>query len=700
MTDKAPFEEILPEPQLILALAQGRSPYDQENLALHPPQLKNLVTKCWITQTNQRPTAIDCLRAVQYALIFLAPKSITQAGIEKLNRERLSSIVTGCAAQQHHPLRGQTPTPSSVTQAAQALQALPQRNQDHHPGPYILSMGFHAFFTRAFSNWLKQRQLPLDLPRVDGKMVELPNFFLVVGALGGWRTVSQRMLWQVVGADLGLPLFMGPTLSLKQEAAEQLSKIYEKVLAEFEADWHRSLKPCDPNSGFPLPRELQHLRPQIERLAIALILRQQEVEQPPRPLVAGSQQALGGNTREPSLNQTPLQSPQMVQTQTRLIHIRNSVLPPSQQRYSPQPLVSSVPDPSQYVKAPQLCPPHPQAQQLPHPNTSNGPQGPSPSNRGLDVPRQIGRRNYPDRPGGPQIALGAQRSSLEAGMPNGQVAHHPCADSVVGSITQAQQTMKQPVQRIMKRPRSPSIQMFTSTYESFPPDRKRLRKDGQNGSTSTTMPSLNPGAPSRYSQMQVRGPQQAGPQRFTMPTPISLLAGPRPAGLPIPVKSGPWNLGLHKHAVNSGPRGPQPKVHPSPSIVNIWATPATTRNVDVGATIFNSTISPSSSAIPASLANNLSQLTASISASGRRFSANSHSAAAVNAGARSHTEGEIHFGEELAASLFEQREMDDGLSGVDDLCETDSDTDSDLLFFFQDSFNDGDSATAAAGGST
>lgn len=192
MTDKAPFAGILPEPQLILAVVQGRSPCDGEQPDLRPPQFKDLLAKCWTIQTDQRPTAADCLGVVQYALLSLTPATITRAVIEQIDHEKLQLLDDNSrAAEQQHPPPEQTPTPPPATQPSQGLQAPLQLNQPLHLGPYIMSMGLYAFFTRVFGDWLKHQQLTLDPPCIDGETVEVPNLFLIVGALGGQRVVRR-----------------------------------------------------------------------------------------------------------------------------------------------------------------------------------------------------------------------------------------------------------------------------------------------------------------------------------------------------------------------------------------------------------------------------------------------------------------------------------------------------------------------------
>lgn len=60
LTNEPPFVAIQAEPQLILALAQGRSP-SQTNISLYPQQVKYLLANCWSHQLKERPTATSYL---------------------------------------------------------------------------------------------------------------------------------------------------------------------------------------------------------------------------------------------------------------------------------------------------------------------------------------------------------------------------------------------------------------------------------------------------------------------------------------------------------------------------------------------------------------------------------------------------------------------------------------------------------------
>ncbi|KAG8905290.1 hypothetical protein FRC01_008411, partial [Tulasnella sp. 417] len=202
------------------------------------------------------------------------------------------------------------------------------------PGQPSKQMQFHEFFTKTFNDWLAQRQLTLDPPRVDGKEVALYKLFLMVGALGGCRPVFEKKLWSIVAAKIGFPYFTGPPPYSKPDVAEQVSKIYQKMLADFEVHWHNSLRPGDPNSTFPLPPQLQYLRPEVERLATA----QFPLQQPQKPLRRG--RSLGAKPptrpRGPTPNEISQQMPQAGNTQAQQQAImRNQQDAPFQFHLSP-----------------------------------------------------------------------------------------------------------------------------------------------------------------------------------------------------------------------------------------------------------------------------------------------------------------------------------------------------------------------------
>lgn len=404
---------------------------------------------------------------------------------------------------------------------------------------------------------------------------------------------------------------------------------------------------------------------------------------------------------------------------------------------------------------------------------------------GMGTPRMVSG-GTPMMPGGSQPGP----SGPQGGMPGSNFPQQ---------FPQSQQMMGQPQQ--MKRPGSPSMQMDTPTNESSPPERKRLRKDSQNGSTPS-MPGYAPGGPGANGQqqqpmpngagnpsmmrpppgapgnpgqtmnpmmingaphgpganpMQMR-PQQQGPQRFSMPMQNKsggLMANPHGAGLPIPVKNEPGNMDPQQQAGNLGPRGPQPKVQPSPSIPNAKAsgsmpppshtpnpsqaankigikeepsmdgiaksspgtkaatqnpptpvpnpaTPATGQNPNLDTNIFNSTIAPSPGAI-LSQVHNMNQSTPPNNASGPGSSANPQSGATGNAGAFNFMGADIYPGSDFTTSLLEYGfntglSRPDGPSGADD-------TNYDILAEFFDpsalgGIPDDDFAAATAGGSS
>ncbi|KAG8914778.1 hypothetical protein FRC01_003923 [Tulasnella sp. 417] len=219
--------------------------------------------------------------------------------------------------QQHQrPQQTRAPPRVSSTQPDSSLQVFPPVNQQPSRQP-DKRMQFHEFFTNAFNGWLAQRQLTLDPPRVEGKVVELHELFLMVGALGGCRAVCEKKLWSIVAAKIGFPYFNGPPPSSKPDVADQVSKFYQEVLADFEVHWHNSLMPSDPNSTFPLPPQLQHLHPAIETLATAQFPSQQlqEQQQCMHPLGATPSQQPDANTRGSTLNRIAEKMPQTSQAQ-------------------------------------------------------------------------------------------------------------------------------------------------------------------------------------------------------------------------------------------------------------------------------------------------------------------------------------------------------------------------------------------------
>ncbi|KAG8913445.1 hypothetical protein FRC00_002399 [Tulasnella sp. 408] len=170
-----------------------------------------------------------------------------------------------------------------------------------------------------FNGWLTERQLTLESPCVGGKEIELHQLFLIVGAFGGYRAVSEKKTWPVVATKIGLSPLNGLLPHCKPEVAEQLSEIYLRILGDFEVHWHNSLRPGDPTSIFPLPPQLQYLRPEIERLATGQFPLQpqqpQQPQQPERPLGAEPPRQPDINARRPIPNQMGPQTPQMGQTQ-------------------------------------------------------------------------------------------------------------------------------------------------------------------------------------------------------------------------------------------------------------------------------------------------------------------------------------------------------------------------------------------------
>ncbi|KAG8911064.1 hypothetical protein FRC01_005946, partial [Tulasnella sp. 417] len=294
MTDKVPFARIQLEPQLILALGKGQKPFDLANLEHEIPQFCDLLAKCWSLQPDQRPKAVDCLSFVQSVLLSLP------------------------LPQQQPPLL-QSATPSRVpyTQPDPSLQLSLQVNQDNQPGQPGRPILFPDFFTTAFNNWLAQRELKVDPICVDGKEVKLSSLFFMVGVFGGYKAVNEKKLWPVVGAKIGFPGFNGQPACSKPESADQLSEIYQKILAEFELHWQNSFRPRDPTSIFPLPPDLWYLHPSIKRFVMMQfpLGPQQQQQHSQRPLREGPPQQPVGDGRGPTPNQMSRHTMQMGQSQ-------------------------------------------------------------------------------------------------------------------------------------------------------------------------------------------------------------------------------------------------------------------------------------------------------------------------------------------------------------------------------------------------
>ncbi|KIO31672.1 hypothetical protein M407DRAFT_19406, partial [Tulasnella calospora MUT 4182] len=131
--------------------------------------------------------------------------------------------------------------------------------------------------------------------------------------------VFEKKLWPVVGARIGFPYFNGPPPYCKPEVADQLSKLYQNALADFEVHWHNSLRPRDPSSILPLPPQFQYLHPAIEKLSTAQFPLQQQ-QLPLQQLARRSFGALppqqpDGNARGPTPNQMAQQAQQLGQSQ-------------------------------------------------------------------------------------------------------------------------------------------------------------------------------------------------------------------------------------------------------------------------------------------------------------------------------------------------------------------------------------------------
>lgn len=190
------------------------------------------------------------------------------------------------------------------------------------------------------------------------------------------------------------------------------------------------------------------------------------------------------------------------------------------------------------------------------------------------------------------------------------------------------------------------------------------------------------------------------------------MANPNASGLPIHVKNEPGNMDLQQQGGNPGARGPQPKIHPSPSIPNAKAsgfmpppshtpnpsqsanksgikeedgtaksspsikaasqnpptpvqnaaTPGTSQNPNLGSSIFNSTIVPS----PSSILNNMNQSTPPNNASRPGSSANPQPTTTNNAGAFNFAGADMYPVTDFTTSLLDGYGFSAGPTRVDD----------------------------------
>lgn len=121
LADQIPFANIQLEPQLIIALVQGKSPNDTKDLSTYPRQLGNLLAKCWSREPNQRPTATDCLHVVKSTL----------SGLETGGSPPSLPPHLSLAPSRMMPDRGPSIPNTRSTQS--------HNSNNHQQGPYTLS---------------------------------------------------------------------------------------------------------------------------------------------------------------------------------------------------------------------------------------------------------------------------------------------------------------------------------------------------------------------------------------------------------------------------------------------------------------------------------------------------------------------------------------------------------------------------------
>ncbi|KAG9021262.1 hypothetical protein FS837_007402, partial [Tulasnella sp. UAMH 9824] len=123
-TDKIPFADIQPEPQLIVALIQGRSPSEASASTL-PQQCKLLLTRCWSRQPGDRPTAVDCLGIIE--------STLSELGVEQ--SASIDELSSGISMLLSPPFPTSTRGPNTVDECSPApthSDNSSQSLQEHH----------------------------------------------------------------------------------------------------------------------------------------------------------------------------------------------------------------------------------------------------------------------------------------------------------------------------------------------------------------------------------------------------------------------------------------------------------------------------------------------------------------------------------------------------------------------------------------
>ncbi|KAG8896848.1 hypothetical protein FRC00_005169, partial [Tulasnella sp. 408] len=122
LTDKIPFADIQLEPQLIIALVQGKSPNDTKDLLTYPRQLGDLLARCWSREPNQRPLAVDCIHVVESTL----PR------LEKKGSSDITELARHASLPPLPPLTGLSPSPTMGDRPPNIMSNFTSNSTQHH----------------------------------------------------------------------------------------------------------------------------------------------------------------------------------------------------------------------------------------------------------------------------------------------------------------------------------------------------------------------------------------------------------------------------------------------------------------------------------------------------------------------------------------------------------------------------------------
>ncbi|KAG8913961.1 hypothetical protein FRC02_005224 [Tulasnella sp. 418] len=330
--------------------ADGIPQHEQQAPQPFPADLQELAGGAQNGNTQPTPSLnidLDCQPPNQSSSVSNPQSSVSSidsdaledsqsAGSPQLSdQSAVNSTAQGVQQQQHQapaPWRSSSPTPRHLNQHHH----IPFFSGDEKQPPNIPSNpseeqallaankpqaggergAFERYFREVYRVWLENKGLPYPQDRIiEGKTVSLVQLFLMVGAFGGHKAVTDQALWQVIGAKIGFPHLAaqgGQPQKARPEVAQTIMDIYATLLSEFEVHWYNALRKGDPGSPIPLPPNLQDLHPHIANLVNAPL----RVDSTPQQQIS-SQANEGPSHPNPAIGQpnAPVLQPQQQQQQ-------------------------------------------------------------------------------------------------------------------------------------------------------------------------------------------------------------------------------------------------------------------------------------------------------------------------------------------------------------------------------------------------